>query len=218
MMVGGRPDLPGADGPTGRCASKMPAANAMPDASAAEAPPASLGAVLHDLARHPLRWLIRQWNWKAALLSTLARASIFFAVNLTVGWASAVNAAVTEVLYRALMTGTLASVSQAFRRVEPAWQGSLLIMFALPACAHGVEFMMHSWRGTERLYASVSVSILFSVASCVVSYWLHRRNVLIVGAGARPLLTDIVELPRVVVDVLVRGPLLRLRSAAARRG
>lgn len=172
--------------------------------------PESLGAALASLARHPVRWMVRYWNWKNALLSAIVRACIFFGVNLTANWNSAVDALVTELVYRAPMVGTLASVSQAFRRVQPAWKASVVIMLALPALAHGIEFMVHSARGTERLYESVAVSIAFSMFTAVVSYFLHRRNVLIVGHGERPFANDLVQLPVELFDLLVRGPLRAL--------
>ena len=134
----------------------------------ADSVPTSLGGALRALARHPLRWMIRYWNWKNALLSAIARTSIFFAVNLTASWDSAVDAALTEIFYRAPMVGTLASLSQSFRRVQPAWKASVVIMFALPAIGHGIEFAVHSLRGTARLYESVLVSIVFSMFSAVV--------------------------------------------------
>ena len=169
--------------------------------------PTSLGGALSSLARHPLRWMVRYWNWKNAVLSAIARASIFFAVNLTASWDSALDALVTELFYRAPVVGTLASLSQAFRRVQPAWEAGLVIMFALPALAHGIEFTVHSLRGTEKLYESVAVSIVFSMFTAVVSYFLHRRDVLIVGHGARPFVDDLVQLPLELFDLLVRKPL-----------
>ena len=150
--------------------------------------------------------MFRYWNWKNAVLSAVARTSIFFAVNLTASWDSASNAAVTELLYRAPMVGTLASLSQSFRRVEPAWAGSVVIMLALPAMGHGIEFTVHSLRGTEKLYESVLVSIAFSMVSAVVSYFLHRRDVLIVGHGQRPFLSDLVQVPLELFDMFGRKP------------
>ena len=180
--------------------------------------PITVGGVLSELVRHPVRRLVRQWNWKTALVSVVLRASIFFTVNLTSSWNSAVDAVVTECMFRAWMSGTLASLSQAFRRVQPAWRASLVMLLALPALAHGIEFTVHSLRGTDRLYASVAVSILFSMFSCVFSYWLHRRSVLIVGEGARPFVSDIVELPQAGYDLLVRRPLRWVRLCGCRGG
>lgn len=173
----------------------------------ADALPTTLGGAFSELLRNPFRLVLRHWNWKAALLSALVRTAIFFAVNLTASWSSAVSAVVTELLFRAPMVGTLASVSQAFRRVEPAWKAGMVMMVALPALGHSIEFTVHSLRGTEKLYESVAASVAFSMCSCVLSYLLHRRDVLIVGEGARPLLVDLVQVPGHLLDLVVRKPL-----------
>ncbi len=185
----------------------MASGNAIRSLAPTETLPITVGGVLSEVVRHPVRRLVRLWNWKTAVVSVVVRASIFFTVNVTSSWNSAVDAVVTECMFRAWMSGTLASLSQAFRRVRPAWRASLVMLLALPALGHGIEFTVHSLRGTDRLYASVAVSILFSMFSCVFSYWLHRRSVLIVGEGARPFVSDIVELPHAVYDLLVRKPL-----------
>lgn len=182
----------------------------------ADSIPTSLGGALSSLARHPLRWMVRYWNWKNAVLSAMVRASIFFAVNLTASLDSAVDAVLTELFYRAPTVGTLASLSQAFRRVQPAWEAGVVIMFALPALAHGIEFTVHSLRGTTKLYESVAVSIVFSMFTSVVSYLLHRRDVLIVGQGSRPFVDDLVQLPLELFDLLVRKPLHAAFGRSAR--
>ena len=113
------------------------------------------------------------------------------------------------------MVGTLASLSQAFRRVQPAWEASVVIMLVLPAFTHGIEFTIHSLRGTEKLYESVTVSVAFSMFTAVVSYFLHRRDVLIVGHGARPFVDDLVQLPPELFDVVVRKPVQALFGRSA---
>lgn len=178
--------------------------------------PSSLSEVIASIARHPLLRLVRYWNWKSAVLSALLRASIFFWVNLTAGWESAVSAAGTELVYRAPVVGTLASLSQSFRRVEPAWKATLAIMVALPALAHGIEFTVHSLTGTARLYESVAASVAFSMFTSVVSYFLHRRDILVVGDGARPLLVDIFHIPGELFDMFVLKPIRRMRGPTTR--
>ncbi len=179
--------------------------------------PVTPGAVIADLVRHPLRRLVWQWNWKAALMSCLLRSLIFFTVNLTAGLSSALDALLTEFMYRAIMTGFLASLSQAFRRVQQAWKASLILMLVLPAIAHGIEFTVHSLRGTARLYESVAVSVLFSMFSVVLSYMLQRRSLLVVGEGGRPLLTDVVSMPGVILDLLLLKPVRLLRNSNTRK-
>lgn len=167
-----------------------------------------------DIVRHPVYRLIRNWNWKSAVISAALRTSIFFTVNLTASWNSAVSAAVTELVYRAPMVGTLAAMSQAFRRVQPAWVGSVVMMALLPAMGHGIEFTVHWMRGTEKLTESVAVSVAFSVATTGLNYLLHRRNVFVVGHGARPFLDDLIEVAPQLFDMLLRKPMRLLRGRA----
>lgn len=174
----------------------------------------TLGGAIADIVLHPVDRLVRNWNWKAALISACLRTTIFFTVNLTASWNSAVSAAVTELFYRAPMVGTLAAMSQSFRRVEPAWVASAVVMAVLPAMGHGIEFIVHWFRGTERLTESVAVSVAFSVATTGLNYLLHRRDVLVVGHGARPFLADIFQVAPQLFDMLLRKPVRMLRGAA----
>ena len=167
-----------------------------------------------DIVCHPVDRLIRNWNWKSAVISAALRTTIFFTVNLTASWNSAVSAAVTELVYRAPMVGTLAAMSQSFRRVQPAWLGSLVMMALLPALGHGIEFTVHWMRGTEKLSESVAVSVLFSVVTTGLNYLLHRRNVFVVGHGARPFLDDLIEVAPQLFDMLLRKPVRLLRGGS----
>ena len=76
----------GADGIRGRWRREMSAPGV----------PEVLGAIL----RHPIANLVRRWNWKAALVSALSRARLFFVVNLPAGRSAAIAALVTELVSR----------------------------------------------------------------------------------------------------------------------
>ena len=185
-------------------------------ADSAQALSTTLSGAVADLLRHPVDRLIRNWNWKAALISAALRTTIFFTVNLTASLNSAVAAAVTELCYRAPMVGTLAALSQSFRRVQPAWVGSVVMMAVLPAMGHGIEFTVHWFRGTEKLSESVAVSVAFSVATTGLNYLLHRRDVLVVGHGATPFLADLLQVAPHLFDLLLRKPVRLLRGVALR--
>ena len=61
----------------------------------------SLAGVMLDVLRHPYQRLVRGWNWKSALLSSVVRGAIFFGVNLAAGWSAAGAAFLTEFVFRA---------------------------------------------------------------------------------------------------------------------
>jgi hypothetical protein len=48
------------------------------NSTGSEGRPPSVYEVLRDLTSHPFELVVRRWNWKAALLSSLLRALIFF--------------------------------------------------------------------------------------------------------------------------------------------
>ena len=54
--------------------------------------PPTVGSVFVGILRDPVSTFIRRWNWKAALLSSLLRATIFFFTNLIAGWHAALGA------------------------------------------------------------------------------------------------------------------------------
>jgi hypothetical protein len=62
----------------------------------------NVGQVLWGFCCRPKECILRRWNWKSALLSSLARATIFFAANLTAGQAAALAAMTREFGFRAI--------------------------------------------------------------------------------------------------------------------
>jgi hypothetical protein len=58
--------------------------------------------VLRQLLRSPGDPLIRRWNGKSAVFSSIIRAGIAFACTLRAGWSAAVGAMLAEFTYRAV--------------------------------------------------------------------------------------------------------------------
>ena len=163
--------------------------------------------MLAGLARDPAGLLLRRWNWKSALLSSLFRAAIFFFVNLRAGWRAAVAAMVTELLYRGLVAGFFGALTQAFRRAQPAWLAATAVMILLPLASHALELAVHLARGTPKLLSSIVASVLFTILSTLFHLYAMRRGVLIVGSEARSMAADFRAMPRIVAGFLAVGPL-----------
>src|SRR5687768_14954859 len=136
------------------------------------------------------------WNYKTAVLSALVRAGIFFATNAKAGVDAATAAMLTEFCFRFATSGFYGALTQRFRRVEPAWAGTAGAMLLLPALAHSLEFVVHSWRGTPELAASMAASIAFTMLSTAFNLFAMRRGALVVGAGTRTLIDDVRAMPR----------------------
>ncbi len=155
-------------------------------------------AVLHAALTRPRELLVRQWNYKSALLSALTRAAIFFTVNLQAGLESAQAAAITEMGFRLVMSGFYGALTQSFRHVEPRWQGQVAAMILLPAAGHSLEFLVHWLHGTPELAASLAASVSFTALSTAFNLFAMQRGVFVVGEDARPLLDDLRAVPRLV--------------------
>jgi hypothetical protein len=166
-----------------------------------------IDVVWSDIARRPYEYLVRRWNWKAGLTSAILRGIIFFSVNLTAGRGAAIGAMLTEFGYRILFSGFVGSITEAFRKCEPAWATAVTISVVIPLISHAVEFTVHYLRGTPRLAASVGASILFSIFSTLFNFYIMRRGFLVVGEERKPLLVDLAALPRLLVGFLFAAPL-----------
>jgi hypothetical protein len=155
-------------------------------------------SVLSALASRPGDLLLRSWNWKAALYSSLIRALLFFVVNLGAGLTSAYGAMATEFVYRAATAGFYGALTQSFRKVEPWWHGTIAALGVLMAASHTIEFAIHSLRGTPHLFASVAASACLTLISTLFNLHAMRRGVFVTDPEARTLADDLRRLPGVL--------------------
>jgi len=154
--------------------------------------------VLTRLARHPWDGLLRQWNWKSALLSAVTRAFLFFAANLTAGWRAAAGAFATELVFRACTSGFYGAITEAFVPVRPPWAAALTTMALLPVLSHTLEFAVHFVRGTPELWRSIAASAAFTVVSTAFNLFAMRRGALVVGAGRGSIADDLRRMPGLI--------------------
>src|SRR5271165_3632296 len=131
------------------------------------------------------------WNWKAALLSSLFRSSVFFTANLSAGRKAAVAAMMTELVYRAVTSGFYGALTQRFSRIQPAWRAAVTAFLLLPLVQHSLELLVHFLRGTANLRVSIGASVAFTGLSTLVNLCLMRNGVLVTGEGCKTLGQDL---------------------------
>ena len=165
------------------------------------APRIAIADVIREVLRHPVRHLVVNWNWKAALLSAICRASLFLAINLPAGAAAGVRAMITEFIFRGVASGVFGSLTQAFSRAHHVW----IALVVLPALGHTAEFLVHRAAGTPRLSGSIAASVAFSLLTTAFNLFAMRRGALVVGEGQRTLTQDLRHLPRLIVEFVVAG-------------
>jgi hypothetical protein len=177
----------------------------------------SVSEVMLGLVQRPGDCLWRRWNWKAAVLSSVLRGSIFFSVNLFASLGAAVSALATELIFRPFVAGYYGAVTESFRSAVPAWAATAVIVVLIPAVNHVLELSIHWARGTRRLGASILVSVGFSILSGLFNMFAMRRGVLIVGEGRRSFADDLKRIPGVVVKFLAAPAAWVLQYARARK-
>lgn len=173
----------------------------------------SVGDVFRNLISHPAQ-IITRWNWKAALLGALLRASFYVTVYKASkeNWRAAMTAAAVEFTFRFLTSGASGALVQSFRRATPAWLAILIVTISLPIFSHTIEFFTHY--AQEYYFSSLvpastnnarqiafAVSVLFSVLSAMFNIFIMRHGVLLVGAGSetKSLWSDLKQFPVLII-------------------
>jgi hypothetical protein len=167
---------------------------------------------LFSLVSRPVDLVVRRWNWKAAVFSSLIRGIIFLIANLTAGWKAAVGAMLAEWLYRAMTSGFYGAITQTLGETEPEWHGALAAMILLPISSHSMEFLVHYLRHTPHLKASIISSMSFTAISTLFNLYAMRRGTMIVGKNCASLAQDMRDMPGVIGGFLAVFPLWIWRS------
>lgn len=164
------------------------------------AAPETVRDVFKTLFRSPSQKLLRQWNWKAALLSSLFRAILFFFANLGAGLPAALAAMLREFCFRSAASGFYGALTESFRLAQPRWLATLVVLVLLPLANHSGELLVHWYLGTARLKASILTSVAFTVLSTSFNLFAMRRGVLITGKTRQSLAQDFACLPRLALS------------------
>lgn len=184
-----------------------------------------LTEVLRSLFTHPMQ-IVTRWNWKAAMLGAVLRASFYFTVYQAAkeNMRAALTAAFVELGFRFFTSGISGSLVQSFRHATPAWLATLVVTITLPIFSHSVEYVTHYVQevyfkgvlpGSEnngRQWA-FAFSVLFSVLSAMFNLFAMRHGVLLVGAGkeTKSLWSDFRKIPALVLEFLTYLPIVIIR-------
>ena len=170
--------------------------------------------VMAALLRHPVEHLFGRWNWKAALLSSLLRGTLFFFTNLISGWHAAVGALLAEFALRAATSGFYGAITESLSEAQPSWAATAAAMVALPCLAHTLEFLVHWLRGTPNLGLSIATSMIFTAFSTAFNLFVMRRGVLVTQGESKSLWHDLSQIPGLFLEFVLAGPKKAIRFLA----
>ncbi len=151
-----------------------------------QVPKQSLKTVFFNLLRHPINTLVLRWNWKAAVLSAMLRAPIFFFTYLFKkdGLKLAIGAAIAQSIFRFVFGGVNGAIIQSFSKVEPPWHAILTVPLVLATLSHMIEFgvqtLYDNQTGVDGKNKALAISILVSAISAVFNLFAMRRGALLV--------------------------------------
>lgn len=181
----------------------------------------SVPDVFRSLFQHPAQ-IITRWNWKAAMLGALLRATFYFTVYKASreNWLVTVTAMLVEFCFRFFTSGISGSLVQSFRRATPAWLATMIVTISLPIFSHSIEFITHYVQENyfQNIFAAAennarqkafAVSVLFSAISAMFNIFIMRHGVLLVGAGteSKSLWSDLKKIPSLIADFVTLLPL-----------
>ena len=179
-----------------------------------------IGDVFRNLLQHPGQ-IIMRWNWKAALIGAVLRASFYVTVYKASreSWIVTLTAMLVELIFRFFTTGISGSLVQSFRRATPSWLATVIVTVSLPVFSHTVEFISHY--AQEKYFSTIFAasendsrrrafifSVLMSVLSAMFNLYIMQHGVLLVGAGeeTKSFKDDIKRIPMLVVEFIAFLP------------
>jgi len=142
--------------------------------------------VFKYIVRHPIEMLVLRWNWKAAVLSALLRAPIFFITYVFKkdGLKLAIGAAIAQSIFRFIFGGVNGAIIQSFSKVEPAWHAVLTVPLVLAAFSHLIEYVVQTMydnqTGVNGKGKAIAVSVIISAISAIFNLFAMRRGALLV--------------------------------------
>jgi hypothetical protein len=166
-----------------------------------------LSEITQFLLRHPWESMIKRWNWKAACLSALLRASVYITAYMRKGMAEAIGVTIALSIFRFLFGGVNGAIIQSYRRVQPAWHAVLTVPLFLAALSHLMEFAVLS--GYESAFGAIGkknaiiFSVIVSIISAIFNLFAMRRGVLIVkDETMQSFWRDLVSMPWLIFEFI----------------
>jgi hypothetical protein len=154
----------------------------------------------------PHRRHIHIWNWKAGVLSAVYRAPVFFFTSLRAGWRLALTAMLTETAFRVVTSGFYGAVTEALRKLEPAWLAILIVLLLAPAVVQVLEFGVHLFSGTPNLHTGVFVSTAMTAVASLFNWFSMRQGALLTGRNAPSFWSDLKRFPFLIFAFVMAIP------------
>jgi hypothetical protein len=163
-------------------------------------------------------WLfpLTHWNWKAALITAVCRASACMAALWHTSLHAREHFGAVEAAYVLLTSGIFSAWQQQSLDIKPrrlAWSVAVL---AIPLGSLAADSALHLWLDHGNMRALGIGALLVTLISAMFHWHVMQNGAMLVGENSRSLLDDMKQMPRLVatfVSYPVRWALGRSRTA-----
>jgi hypothetical protein len=180
--------------------------------------PADLWTILRRMVRNPVQSIAPPWSWKAAIFSSVLRASTFFAINLRGGRQIAIRAMIVEAAYAIFAAGLVGAVSQQLRKARPLWATLSVVLLGLPGIFVLGQSCVHRAAHTPHVAGGLLVSFLLTSLSSGFSWYAMRHGAMLGGTEDTTILHDFKALPAIFLGFLQAVPRAIQRKFMGLRG
>jgi hypothetical protein len=122
------------------------------------------------------------------------------------------TAGIVESVFRIVITGINASITQAIEWAEPQWMVAILVLAVIPCITMALEAVAHSLASTPNLLAGLLVSLALSVLSSGFNWFSMRKGALLIGRDASSFGTDLSRMP-MLIGRFIASPALMIWRA-----
>jgi hypothetical protein len=124
---------------------------------------------------------------------------------------------VAESAFRIIASGFYGAIAQRLTRVRQRWKALVILVIVLPVTEQTIDYLIHRLRGTPNLgWAMLTSCVLMAVSACF-NWYAMTHGVLQTGTGAKPLKSDLKQLPLITFRFVLTAPLLVRRVLTSAR-
>jgi len=143
------------------------------------------------------------WNWKAALLTALFRGAACMAALRNVQPHARHHFSTVEMVYVLLTAGIFSAWQQQALTIKPRYFAWFAVVIIVPLTSLGADALAHSLLDNVNSHALGIGALIFTLVSAAFHWHIMQNGAMLVGDQAQPLLSDIKQIPSLLVSFVV---------------
>jgi len=167
--------------------------------------------------RSKLNWLALCWNWKCALMSAVARSTVYAIAMARGGLRQGVAVIGIEMLYVTATAGLYAGLQQSALGLRQRRLGDLAIVLGVPGLSQGVDWLLHRAVGAPMPQRALLSVCIFTLVSALFHRHVMRQGTFLTGCQGGTMAEDFRRIPLLVFSFAL-WPVKLLRTLPERLG